>query len=149
MTEKEYGNPAIRSFSEYLSFAIRETGYFHIQATKPDTIGVGLTHSPLGLAAYILEKFSVATNRSWIDREDGGILEKFTMDELLDNIMVYWVTGSISSAGRLYREQMDLYKKHKLDRYKFLMQCFYQKRFYSCQFVSGLICKILIISISE
>ena len=43
---------------EKFLFIMGESGYFHIQATKPDTVGVGLNTSPLGLAAYIIEKFS-------------------------------------------------------------------------------------------
>ena len=66
--------------------------------------GTGLTDSPAGLAAYILEKFSTWTNPDYRFREDGGLLEKFTLDELLDNLMVYWVTGSILTSQRLYAE---------------------------------------------
>lgn len=49
----------------YYSNYLLETGYFHIQATKPDTVGAGLADSPAGLAAYILEKFSTATNKKY------------------------------------------------------------------------------------
>ncbi len=76
----------------------------HIQATKPDTIGAALTDSPAGLAAYMLEKFSTWTNPDYRFRDDGGLLEKYTMDELLDNVMVYWVTNSITTSQRLYAE---------------------------------------------
>ncbi|KAI4471796.1 epoxide hydrolase 1-related [Holotrichia oblita] len=81
-----------------------EFGYFHIQATKPDTIGVGINDSPAGLAAYILEKVSTATNRLYREREDGGLLEKFTYDELVDNLMMYWVPQSFTTAVRIYAE---------------------------------------------
>ncbi|XP_072746900.1 juvenile hormone epoxide hydrolase 2-like [Anoplolepis gracilipes] len=81
-----------------------ETGYFHIQATKPDTVGVGLNDSPAGLAAYILEKFSTGTNSSYKFREDGGLLEKYTYDELIDNLMIYWTSNSITTAMRIYAE---------------------------------------------
>lgn len=91
-------------------------GYLHIQATKPDTVGVALTHSPLGLAAYVLEKFSTWTNRSYISKGDGGLLEKFTLDELLDNVMVYWVTGSITTSQRLYSESVGPIKVPNTDR---------------------------------
>ncbi|XP_076659281.1 juvenile hormone epoxide hydrolase 1 [Halictus rubicundus] len=90
--------------STALSNLIEETGYFHIQATKPDTIGAALTSSPDGLAVYILEKFSTWTNKAYRQRNDGGLLEKFSLDELLDNIMVYWVTNSITTSVRLYAE---------------------------------------------
>ncbi|EFN72817.1 Juvenile hormone epoxide hydrolase 2 [Camponotus floridanus] len=81
-----------------------ETGYFHIQATKPDTIGVGLTDSPAGLAAYLIEKFSTGTNPSYKSMEDGGFLEKYTYDELIDNLMIYWASNSITTAVRIYAE---------------------------------------------
>ncbi|NXX46508.1 HYEP hydrolase, partial [Tricholaema leucomelas] len=50
-----------------------ESGYAHIQATKPDTVGCGLNDSPVGLAAYILEKFSTWTDLEFRDLEDGGL----------------------------------------------------------------------------
>ncbi|KAL6258665.1 hypothetical protein P5V15_010618 [Pogonomyrmex californicus] len=84
---------------------LTETGYFHIQATKPDTVGVGLNDSPAGLAAYIIEKFSTGTNPSYKNRMDGGFLEKYTYDELIDNLMVYWISNSITTSMRIYAEQ--------------------------------------------
>ncbi|XP_032783666.1 juvenile hormone epoxide hydrolase 1 [Daphnia magna] len=85
---------------------IQETGYFHIQATKPDTVGMALSDSPIGLAAYILEKFSTWTKASSTKLQDGGLLQKFTMDELLNNVMIYWTTNSITTSMRLYSEAM-------------------------------------------
>ncbi|KAF2879071.1 hypothetical protein ILUMI_27106 [Ignelater luminosus] len=91
-------------FSEKLQKGLEESGYFHIQATKPDTIGVAIGQSPAGLAAYILEKFSTGTNYTYKAREDGGLLEKFTYDELIDNLMLYWVTNSFTTSARIYAE---------------------------------------------
>ncbi|KAK9732161.1 Epoxide hydrolase N terminus [Popillia japonica] len=85
-------------------FSLRESGYMHLQATKPDTVGVGLNDSPVGLAAYIIEKFTTWTNRDWIDRMDGGLLLKYDYTKLLDNVMIYWVTNSITTSTRLYAE---------------------------------------------
>ena len=83
------------------------------------TSGVGLTHSPSGLAAYILEKFSTWTNIENKQREDGGLTRKFTMDELLDNIMIYWVTGTITTSMRIYAEQFTkTQREYGLDRYE-------------------------------
>nr|DBA27311.1 TPA: hypothetical protein GDO54_011473 [Pyxicephalus adspersus] len=53
--------------------AVKESGYMHLQATKPDTAGCGLNNSPVGLAAYILEKFSTWTDPDFRDHEDGGL----------------------------------------------------------------------------
>jgi len=75
-----------------------EGGYQAIQGTKPQTLAYALTDSPAGLAAWILEKF-----RAWTDC-GGDVTSVFTLDELLTNIMIYWVSGSIGSSVRLYRE---------------------------------------------
>ncbi|KAG9282600.1 epoxide hydrolase 1 [Astyanax mexicanus] len=84
--------------------AVKETGYMHIQATKPDTAGRGLNDSPVGLAAYILEKFSTWTDPEFVKLEDGGLERKFTLDDLLTNVMIYWTSGSIISSMRFYKE---------------------------------------------
>ena len=79
-------------------FTLRETGYQQIQRTKPQSLAYGLTDSPVGLAAWIVEKF-----RGWSDC--GGDVERsFSRDRLLDNINVYWLTGTINSSMRLYYE---------------------------------------------
>ena len=75
-----------------------ETGYQQIQGTKPLTLGYGLNDSPAGLAAWIVEKF-----RTWSD-SDGNVEKRFTKNELLTNIMIYWVTESGPSSVRLYYE---------------------------------------------
>ena len=65
---------------------------------------MGLTTSPLGLASYILEKFSTWTIQSSPNVKDGNLLEKFTLDELLNNIMIYWINGNIIPSQRFYKE---------------------------------------------
>ncbi len=75
-----------------------EAGYQWIQGTKPQTLAYGLTDSPAGLAAWIVEKF-----RTWSDC-DGDVERRFSKDDLLTNIMIYWVSGCIGSSTRLYYE---------------------------------------------
>jgi microsomal epoxide hydrolase len=75
-----------------------EGAYNMLQSTKPQTLGYGLNDSPVGLAAWILEKFY-----SWSDSR-GDIESCFTKDELLTNIMIYWVTETINSSIRMYLE---------------------------------------------
>lgn len=94
---------------------LRETGYFHIQATKPDTAGCGLNDSPVGLAAYILEKFSTWTNLKYRELEDGGLERKFSLDDLLTNVMIYWTTGSIVSSMRFYKENLKTNIQNRID----------------------------------
>jgi len=81
-------------------FQKHETGYQQIQGTKPQTLGYGLTDSPAGLAGWIVEKF-----RSWSDC-NGDVESRFSKDELLTNVMIYWVTRTINSSLRLYCESM-------------------------------------------
>ncbi|KAL9917410.1 juvenile hormone epoxide hydrolase 1 [Glossina fuscipes fuscipes] len=85
-------------------YILEETGYMHLQATKPDTIGTALLNNPVGLAAYILEKFSIWTNVSYRHYPDGGLTERFKLDDLLDNVMIYYLTDSITTTQRLYKE---------------------------------------------
>jgi pimeloyl-ACP methyl ester carboxylesterase len=75
-----------------------ESGYSGQMATKPQTVGYGLTDSPAGLCAWILEKF-----RGWTD-SDGHPENALSRDEMLDNITLYWLTGTATSAARLYWE---------------------------------------------
>ncbi|XP_051908650.1 epoxide hydrolase 1 [Hippocampus zosterae] len=84
--------------------SIKESGYMHIQATKPDTAGRGLNDSPVGLAAYILEKFSTWTSKDFRNLEDGGLTRKFCLDDLLTNVMIYWTSGCIIPSMRFYKE---------------------------------------------
>jgi microsomal epoxide hydrolase len=73
-------------------FLKEETGYQWIQGTRPTTLAFGLTDSPAGLAAWIVEKF-----RSWSDN-DGDVESAISRDEMLTNIMLYWATGAIGSS---------------------------------------------------
>lgn len=76
---------------QWLMIILQQTGYFHIQATKPDTIGCALASHPVGLAAYILEKFNSSA-------------DAIGMDRILDNLMVYCMNDVFTTAGRLYAE---------------------------------------------
>jgi microsomal epoxide hydrolase len=90
------------------AFMLNEVGYQQIQGTKPQSIGVALNDSPAGLAAWIVEKF-----HGWsdIDRRlpaGYGLEEKFTKDEILTNISLYWFTSSITSSARIYYENRNV-----------------------------------------
>ncbi len=75
-----------------------EGAYAAVQRTKPQTLAYGLADSPVGLAAWIVEKF-----RAWSDC-GGDIESRFSYDELLTTTTLYWVTGTINSANRWYYE---------------------------------------------
>ena len=75
-----------------------DSGYSKQQSTRPQTLGYGLVDSPAGQAAWILEKFW-----AWTDC-DGHPENVLTRDELLDNVMLYWLPGAAASSARLYWE---------------------------------------------
>jgi pimeloyl-ACP methyl ester carboxylesterase len=75
-----------------------EQGYSSQQSTRPQTLGYGLVDSPAGLAGWIVEKF-----RAWADC-DGHPENVFTRDQLLDNVMFYWLPATGASSARLYWE---------------------------------------------
>ena len=92
--------PATEAEREYVAaverWDARERGYSFQQSTKPQTLAYGLTDSPAGLAAWILEKW-----RSWAD-SDGDLDARFDRDFLLTLLTVYWVTGTIGLSVRDY-----------------------------------------------
>lgn len=78
-----------------------DSGYAKLQATRPQTLGYGLTDSPVGQAAWILEKFW-----SWVDHDGSGPDAVISRDELLDNVMLYWLPATAASSARLYWESL-------------------------------------------
>jgi pimeloyl-ACP methyl ester carboxylesterase len=79
-------------------YAEWDSGYSKQQSTRPQSVGYGLVDSPAAQAAWIVEKFW-----AWTDN-DGHPEDVLTRDELLDNVMFYWVSGSGASSARLYWE---------------------------------------------
>ena len=79
------------------AWAAAEGAYAAMHRTKPQTAAVGLTDSPAGLAAWIVEKL-----RAWSDC-DGDVERRFMKEELLTNVTLYWLTGTIGSSMRMYR----------------------------------------------
>jgi pimeloyl-ACP methyl ester carboxylesterase len=75
-----------------------ERAYQQIQGTKPETLGFGLSDSPAGLAAWIVEKF-----HAWCDC-GGDIESRFSKDDLLTNVTIYWATETAASSTRIYYE---------------------------------------------
>ncbi|CAM4245541.1 alpha/beta hydrolase [Zobellia nedashkovskayae] len=76
----------------------KEAAYALIQSTKPLSLAYGLNDSPIGLCAWIIEKFN-----AWSDN-NGNIENSFTKDELLANVSLYWFTQTIHSSIRIYHE---------------------------------------------
>lgn len=88
--------------SEQLKRFSEGSAYFQIHATRPQTIGYALADSPSGQAAWIYEKLA-----SWSD-SSGDPENIFTYDQMLDDIMFYWITDSGASSARMYAENADL-----------------------------------------
>jgi epoxide hydrolase len=93
LTEQEQG--ALAAMKHYQDW---DSGYSKEQSTRPQTVGYGLVDSPAGLCAWIVEKFW-----SWTD-SDGDPANVLTRDEMLDNVMLYWLPGTGASSARLYWE---------------------------------------------
>ena len=106
LTAQPYLGPGTREVSEaeqafidsFAQWQRDEGGYQHQQSTKPQTLAYGLNDSPAGTAAWIVEKW-----RTWSDC-NGDVESRYTKDQLLTNVTVYWVSQSINSSTRLYYE---------------------------------------------
>ena len=87
-----------RYFAELQGWSMQEGAYAMVQGTKPQTLAFGLNDSPVGFAAWIIEKF-----RAWSDC-DGRLENVYTKDELLTNVMLYWLNGPTARSVS-YREE--------------------------------------------
>ncbi|MEV4996353.1 epoxide hydrolase family protein [Streptomyces niveus] len=83
---------------ETRDFWLHRAAYAKQQATRPQTIGYSLVDSPVGLLAWILDKFA-----EWSDTEDSPF-ERISRDRILDDVTLYWLTGTGASAARIYYE---------------------------------------------
>jgi pimeloyl-ACP methyl ester carboxylesterase len=95
LTEAERGRVA--RLRAYLSDG---NGYFQIQATRPQTVAYGLTDSPVGQLAWIVEKFQEWTHGG---QRPEDVIDR---DRILTNVMLYWLTGTAGSTANLYYESM-------------------------------------------
>jgi epoxide hydrolase len=99
LTESEKSTLASMKF-----YQDHDSGYAKQQGTRPQTLGYGLTDSPAGQAAWIYEKFY-----AWTDNT-GEPESALTRDEMLDNIMLYWIPANATSSARLYWESATAFK---------------------------------------
>ena len=104
LTDQE--KAALASFERYQTWG---NGYSQQQATRPQTLGYGLADSPIGQAAWIYEKFF-----EWTDC-DGDPRNALGLDEMLDNIMLYWLPDNGASSARLYWESFRNFPADPID----------------------------------
>ena len=90
----------VKMLENYDKYKSQGFGYYEIQKTKPQTIGYGLNDSPIGLAAWISEKFY-----GWFEEKDNNLV--ISNDEVLSIISLYWFTQSVTSSARIYKENGD------------------------------------------
>ncbi|GBP43023.1 Juvenile hormone epoxide hydrolase [Eumeta japonica] len=83
---------------------IESSGFFHMHATRPDTLGVGLEDSPSGLAAWLLAIYIQAANPNALKRDDGNLLQAYNIDDILDVLTIYWDSHCITTSLRFYAE---------------------------------------------
>ena len=91
----EMSDPERKRFSW---FQREESSFFNLQASEPQTVAYALTDSPVGWLAWIIDKFQVLTDNN------GDFLTAIDRDTFLTNVTLYWVTGTVGSAMRIYRE---------------------------------------------
>lgn len=96
LPDEQLSEKEIASLAAFTKHNETGRGYAQIQGTRPQTLGYGLADSPVGQAAWIYEKF-----HAWSDC-NGDPLSIFTMDEILDNIMLYWLPNRGATSARLY-----------------------------------------------
>lgn len=94
LTEQEQADMAASGV-----FMNEGSAYQQIQGKNPQTLGYGLTDSPVGLAGWIVEKF-----HHWTHHPDGDLETAVTRDQILTNLTIYWATRTINSSVRLYFE---------------------------------------------
>jgi pimeloyl-ACP methyl ester carboxylesterase len=97
-TDEPKAPDELRALERLMYYAAWDSGYSTQQKTRPQTLGYGLSDSPVGQLAWIVDKFW-----SWTDC-DGHPEHVLTRDELLDNVMLYWATNSATSSARIYWE---------------------------------------------
>ncbi|MFN3218651.1 MAG: epoxide hydrolase family protein [Acidimicrobiales bacterium] len=103
-TEEAMASPSeadLKAFERLGYYQEKDSGYSKQQSTRPQTLGYGLVDSPVGQMAWIVEKFW-----SWMDC-DGHPENVLTKDELLDNVMLYWLNATGASSARLYWESFN------------------------------------------
>ncbi|MFM5924163.1 MAG: epoxide hydrolase family protein [Novosphingobium sp.] len=86
-----------------------DSGYSTQQRTRPQTVGYGLVDSPAGLAGWILEKMW-----AWTDNQ-GSPYDALSRDQILDNLMLYWLPGNGASSARLYWESFGSFAPHAIE----------------------------------
>lgn len=100
-SEEDLANPSpaeLKALGALKHYQDWDSGYSKQQSTRPQTVGYGLVDSPVGLTAWILEKMW-----AWTDN-DGSPFDALSKDQVLDNIMIYWLGANGASSARLYWE---------------------------------------------
>ena len=99
MIEGEQLSEEVIAFQKFAAnWSAKEGAYANMHSTKPITLAYGLNDLPVGLCAWIIEKF-----HGWSDNK-GNIENVFSKDELLANVTLYWITQTIHSSIRIYNE---------------------------------------------
>ncbi|XP_030032922.2 juvenile hormone epoxide hydrolase isoform X1 [Manduca sexta] len=89
----------------------RDSGYFHVHATKPDTLGISVSDSPTALMAWLFQQVSICTRKANYDDPEGG-LHRYRPEQLLDNLMFYWMPNKGPTSFRIYSNTFNLRNYH-------------------------------------
>ncbi|KAK0422729.1 hypothetical protein QR680_007748 [Steinernema hermaphroditum] len=105
LNEKEEN--VILPLSEQISSFFKHFGYFIVQKARPDSLSVAVNDSPLGLAAWLLDRFALGVNRNFTSHSQGWLQNSLTVDELLTEVHIYWLTGTFPHAARFFKNSYD------------------------------------------
>uniref|UniRef100_A0A1I7Z6F4 Epoxide hydrolase n=1 Tax=Steinernema glaseri TaxID=37863 RepID=A0A1I7Z6F4_9BILA len=101
--EQEVILPLDRQISSFLD----HFGFFMIQKTRPDSLSVAVNDSPLGLASWLLDRFALGIHRNYTSHPQGWLQNSLTVDELLTEVHIYWLTGTLPHAARFFRNSYE------------------------------------------
>jgi pimeloyl-ACP methyl ester carboxylesterase len=111
-TEEDLANPTpaeLKALGALKHYQDWDSGYSKQQSTRPQTVGYGLVDSPAGLAGWILEKIW-----AWTDNQ-GSPWDALSRDQVLDNIMLYWLPRNGASSARLYWESFGSFAAQEIN----------------------------------
>ena len=110
-TEEDLANPTpaeLKALGALKHYQDWDSGYSKQQSTRPQTVGYGLVDSPIGQAGWILEKIW-----AWTDNQ-GSPWDALSRDQVLDNIMLYWLPRNVASSARLYWESFGSFSAQEI-----------------------------------
>lgn len=110
-------------FKNKLRKLFENSGFLNMHSTKPDTLGCAMADSPVGMAAYILDKIFAQTNLDYLDLHDGYLTQKLSFDEVLTMVTILWVNNNFMSGTRIFKESVNDVVKRTHEKLSLAVPC--------------------------